>query len=128
MTSPPDKRKHPRFRDRLTLRSLSQDHEVAEMSTTDLSLGGVHVVASRFLPLMTRVEITLLLPPEEATDSGPRSVRAEAVVVRIHPPQAETVTDHYLIALFFSRMEQRDRSALARYLSVQPWESGWPNT
>lgn len=122
MSSSPDKRKHPRVKDRLTLRSLSSEHEANEMSTTDLSLGGAHVVASRHFPLMTRVEVTLLLPPEEGIESGPRPVRAEAVVVRVHPPMAESSIDRYEMALFFSHMEQRDRNALARYLSAQPRE------
>ena len=119
MTSSPEKRSYPRVKDRLTLRSTSPAEGPSEMSTTDLSLGGAHVVASRFVPLMTRVEVTLLLPPEEGIESGPRPVRAEAVVVRVHPPAPESENEYYQIALFFSRMEQRDRNALARYLSSQ---------
>jgi hypothetical protein len=92
------------------------------MSTTDLSLGGAHVVATRFFPLMTRVEVTLLLPPEEGIESGPRPVRVEAVVVRVQPPSAQAGAELYQIAIFFSHMEQRDRNALARYLSSQSRE------
>jgi len=119
MTASPEKRSYPRVKDRLTLRSTSPAEGASEMSTTDLSLGGAHVVASRFVPLMTRVEVTLLLPPEEGIESGPRPVRAEAVVVRVHPPAPESEVEYYQIALFFSHMEQRDRNALARYLSSQ---------
>jgi PilZ domain-containing protein len=122
MTVSPEKRSHPRVKDRLTLRSTSPVQGASEMSTTDLSLGGAHVVASRFVPLMTRVEITLLLPPEDGIESGPRPMRAEAVVVRVHPPSEQAATEHYHIALFFSHMEQRDRNALARYLSSQSRE------
>ena len=122
MKSTPEKRRHPRVRDRLTLRSSSPREGVSEMSTTDLSLGGAHVLATRFFPLMTRVEVTLLLPPEEGIESGPRPVRAEAVVVRVHPPQGVVQGQNYEMALFFSHMEQRDRNALARYLSAQSLE------
>jgi len=122
MTVSPEKRSHPRVKDRLTLRSTSPEAGASEMSTTDLSLGGAQVVASRFVPLMTRVEVTLLLPPEEGIDSGPRPVRVEAVVVRIHPPEPNSEIEQYQIALFFSHMEQRDRNALARYLSSQSRE------
>jgi PilZ domain-containing protein len=120
MSSSPDKRKHPRVKDRLTLRSLLPGQDASEMSTTDLSLGGAHVIASRHFPLMTRVEVTLLLPPEEGIESRPRPVRAEAVIVRVHPPSANAAIERYEMALFFSHMEQRDRNALARYLSSQP--------
>ena len=119
MTVSPEKRSYPRVKDRITLRSTSLAVGASEMSTIDLSLGGAHVMASRFVPLMTRVEVTLLLPPEEGIESGPRPVRAEAVVVRIHPAEPAAEIEHYQIALFFSRMEQRDRNALARYLSSQ---------
>ena len=77
---------------------------------------------------MTRVEVTLLLPPEEGIDSRPRPVRADAVVVRVQPPQVEASADHYEMALFFSHMEQRDRNALARYLASQPRQQEWPSS
>lgn len=120
MTGIPEKRRHPRVEERLTLRSASAETGPVEMSTTNLSLGGAHVVSNRYMPLMTRVEVTLHLPPDDSPDSGPRPVRAEAVVVRIHPPEARDDCRSFEMALFFSRMESRDRTALARYLSSQP--------
>jgi len=122
MSHPTEKRQHPRIKDRLTLRS-SSDSGSSEMATADLSLGGALVVAGRYFPLMTRVEVTLLLPPEESSDSGPRPVHAQAVVVRVRPPEEQSELRHYELALFFSHMEPRDRNALSRYLSAQPRES-----
>ncbi|PYQ13623.1 MAG: hypothetical protein DMH00_03890 [Acidobacteria bacterium] len=122
MTHSSEKRSHPRVKDRLTLRSSSPNEGSSEMITTDLSLGGVHVMAERSFPLMTRFELVLMLPPEEQMESRPRPVRAEAVVVRVNPPQAGRSAHHYEMALFFSHMEQRDRNALARYLSTQSRE------
>jgi len=91
-----------------------------EMSTTNLSLGGAHVVTNRYMPLMTRVEVTLHLPPDVGIESRPRPLKAEAVVVRVHPPAPSPGSRSFEMALFFSRMEQHDRTALARYLSDQP--------
>ena len=122
MSHTSEKRQHPRIKDRLTLRS-SSDTGSSEMATTDLSLGGALVVAGRYFPLMTRVEVTLMLPPEAASDSGPRPVHAQAVVVRVQPPEEHAGLRQYALALFFSHMEQRDRNALSRYLSAQPRES-----
>ena len=122
MSHTTEKRQHPRIKDRLTLRS-SSDIGSSEMATTDLSLGGALVVAGRYFPLMTRVDVTLMLPPEEASDRGPRPVRAQAVVVRVQPPEELAGPRQYELALFFSHMEQRDRNALSRYLSAQPRES-----
>lgn len=119
MADPQEKRRHPRVQDRLTLRSSSSDDGVAEMTTTNLSLGGAQVITHRFLPLMTRVAITLHLPPQDADEARPRPLKAEAVVVRIEPPIPETGSRAYQMALFFSRMEPPDRTALARYLSAQ---------
>jgi len=112
-----EKRSHPRVKDRLTLRSSSPHDGSHEMATLNLSLSGAHVTAGRFIPLMTRFEVTLMLPPEDGLEARPYPVSMEAVVVRVHPQEAVTGRDRYEIGLFFSRMEQRDRNALARYLS-----------
>ena len=114
-----EKRRHPRVLDRLTLRSSSAETGSVEMSTTNLSLGGAHVVTNHYMPLMTRVEVTLHLPPDAGIESRPRPLKAEAVVVRIDPPAPEPRSRSFEMALFFSRMEQHDRTALARYLTDQ---------
>jgi hypothetical protein len=118
MTESQEKRRHPRVQDRLTLRFSSADGGLADMSTTNLSLGGVQVISRRYLPLMTRVEVTLHLPPPPGGESGPRPVRAEAVVVRVHPSAPSPEPRVFEMALFFSRMEHQDRNALAHYLSA----------
>jgi len=119
MAETQEKRRHPRLQDRLTLRSSCPGTGSLEMSTTNLSLGGAHVVTSRYMPLMTRVEVTLHLPPDAGVESRPLPLKAEAVVVRIHPPAPNHGARSFEMALFFSRMERQDRSTLARYLSDQ---------
>ena len=113
-----EKRRHPRIQDRLTLRSRSPEGESSEMSTTNLSLGGASVVSTRFFPLMTRVEVILHLPPDNDEEARPRPVKAEAVVVRVDPPEPAEPASAYRLALFFSRLDPPDRNALARYLST----------
>ncbi len=103
----------------MTIRSSAAGEGAAEMATTNLSLGGAHVISRRFLPLMTRVEVALLLPPEDGPGTRPRPVRAEAVVVRVAPSEHSPASERYEMALFFSRMDAPDRTALARYLSSQ---------
>jgi PilZ domain len=120
MNDSQEKRQHPRVRDRLTLHSSCEETGPVDMSTLNLSLGGVQVITDRYLPLMTRVEVTFHLPPEAGLDTRPRPVMAEAVVVRILPPAPGPEARTFEMALFFSRMEQRDRTALARYLSAHP--------
>ena len=122
MSHATEKRQHPRIKDRLTLRSSHPGTGSSEMATTDLSLGGALVVAGRYFPLMTRVEVTLMLPPEPS-EAGPRPVHAKAVVVRVQPPEEHAGLQRYDLALFFSHMEQRDRNVLSRYLAAQPRES-----
>jgi len=123
MSDPQEKRRHPRVRDSLALSTCcAQTGAVEEMSTTNLSLGGAHVVASRYMPVMTRVEVSLHLPGEPGIVPKPRPIKAEAVVVRVHPPAPTHGSRSFEMALFFSRMELDDRSALARYLQEQPQE------
>jgi PilZ domain-containing protein len=123
MNESQEKRRHPRVRDRLTLHSSCEETGSVDMSTVNLSLGGVQVISDHYMPLMTRVEVVLHLPPEPGPDSRPRPVKAEAVVVRVLPPFPSPESRTFEMALFFSRMEQRDRTALARYLSAHPSEA-----
>ena len=121
MSNPPsnDKRRHPRVEKRLRVRSDLR--EAVELETIDLSAGGLSCTAPVFLPLMTKMAVSLVLPanagsvlPEE------RVVKGEAVVVRSEPPIPSKAEDaSYRVALFFSRMDDADRRRLLDFLARQ---------
>jgi len=100
--------------------------EAVELETIDLSAGGLSCTAPVFLPLMTKMAVSLVLPanagsvlPEE------RVVKGEAVVVRSEPPIPSKAEDaSYRVALFFSRMDEADRDILQKYLKGLTGKSG----
>jgi c-di-GMP-binding flagellar brake protein YcgR len=115
-----DKRRHPRVAKRIRVRSSAR--EAVELETIDLSAGGFSCTAPAFLPPMTRLAVSLVLP---ANGSVPEQVvEGEAVVVRAEPAAAGQTAGPYRLALFFSRLEEDGRRALARFLANGPARSG----
>src|SRR2546426_2115299 len=97
MSQSKDARRHPRLAQRIRVRSSSR--EAVELETIDLSAGGLSCTAPAFLPLMTKMAISLVLPdprPSAPDDrDGHETVNGEAVVVRPQPdaPRGGRTTD-----------------------------------
>jgi hypothetical protein len=124
MTETKDKRRHPRVAHRLRVRSTLR--EAVELVTIDLSAGGLRCTAPVFIPPMTKVALSLVLPPiAGAADDWERTVEGEAVVVRTEPSGPRKRNDGLFdVALFFSRMDEADRQRLQEFLLVRTARSG----
>jgi len=118
MSQSKDARRHPRVAQRIRVRSSSR--EAAELETIDLSAGGFSCTAPAFLPLMTKMAISLVLPdptrPRTGDGDGHETVNGEAVVVRSEPAAPVDGKAWYRVALFFSRMDEADRRRLLDFL------------
>ncbi len=114
-----DERRHPRVAQRVRVRSSSR--EAVELETVDLSAGGLSCTAPAFLPLMTKMSVSLVLPEPRLSGSdeknGHETVNGEAVVVRTDPPTPVEGQATYRVALFFSRMDDADRRRLLDFLA-----------
>ncbi len=119
MTQTHDKRRHPRVAHRIRVRSSSR--EAVELETIDLSAGGLSCTAPAFLPLMTKLAVSLVLPGSRAAaaepENGHETVNGEVVVVRTDPPVPVDGHATYRVALFFSRMDDTDRRRLHDFLA-----------
>jgi c-di-GMP-binding flagellar brake protein YcgR len=119
MSQSNDERRHPRVAQRVRVRSSSR--EAVELETVDLSAGGLSCTAPAFLPLMTKMAISLVLPEPRASGSdegnGHETVNGEAIVVRTEPPAPVEGKATYRVALFFSRMDDADRRRLLDFLA-----------
>lgn len=118
MSQTHDKRRHPRVAQRIRVRSSSR--EAVELETIDLSAGGLSCTAPAFLPLMTKLAVSLVLPGHKSSVSGcddGQVVKGEAVVVRTDPSSPVAGNGSYRVALFFSRMEDADRVRLLDFLA-----------
>jgi hypothetical protein len=126
MSQSKDKRRHPRVAHRIKVRSSSR--EAVELETIDLSAGGLSCTAPAFLPPMTRLALSLVLPTERpsAADkkNGHETVNGEAVVVRTEPPAPVDGKMTYRVALFFSRMDDADRKRLLDFLERHSGKAG----
>jgi PilZ domain-containing protein len=119
MSQSHDKRRHPRVAHRIRVRSSSR--EAVELETIDLSVGGLNCTAPAFLPPMTRLALSMVLPAAHApagdVKNGHETVQGEAVVVRTDPPVPVDGRESYRVALFFSRMDDADRKRLHDFLA-----------
>jgi PilZ domain len=126
MSQSKDKRRHPRVAQRIKVRSSSR--EAVELETIDLSAGGFSCTAPAFLPLMTKLALSLVLPTNgpTATDktNGLETVTGEAVVVRTEPPAPVDGQGAYRVALFFSKMDDVDRQRLHEFLERHSGKAG----
>jgi len=123
MTKPEDKRRHPRVAQRLRVRSDIREPRL-ELETIDLSVGGLRCTAPVFLPPMTRMALSLVLPHTPGAPEEEQVVSGEAVVVRSEPAESGGSDELYNVALFFSRMEDADRQRLQSFLKNRSRSNG----
>jgi len=114
MTTNPDKRSHPRFEKRIKVRATGGDDLALE--TINLSSGGLFCTSPAWVAPMTRLALSLELPPATGNGGG-GVVHGEAVVVRTEPSSPTANSGGYRIALFFSRMDDEHRRTLQTYLT-----------
>lgn len=110
-----DRRRAPRVRARVVL-SSEKDGEPFIMETVDISVSGAYCVVDRFVPLMSRVSISMELPEQGSSAAG-RMVQAEGIVVRVEPEEdALDNSPGYRLALFFSHVEGDGRASLESFV------------
>ena len=128
MSGTEDKRRHPRVAQRIRVRSTHHDapaREALDLETIDLSAGGLNCTAPVFIPPMTRLALSLVLPasPPAEANSG-QVVNGEAVVVRTDPAHPKTNDGTYRVALFFSKMDDADRHRLHEFVKSRAGRPG----
>ena len=106
-----ERRESPRAASRI---AMVLDHETAVLNTNseNISASGAYCTVTRFIPLMTKLQVRLELPGESAS----KAIRCEGVVVRIDPPHPSGARTRYSVAIFFSDLSERDRSHLAHFV------------
>jgi len=106
-----ERRRHQRYQRPLELERHDRETDgFAVLETMNVSLGGCLCRVDRFLEPMTRLEVMGRIPGSK------HAVRADAVVVRVEPEREVAGRKDYRVALFFQRMEDRDRALLRDYL------------
>ena len=108
---PAERRLHPRVRISFPIMVEVEDQPRIEGHTVDLGLGGVRAILTRYLPLFTRLSLTMELPVtgrEEVMRFHP--VQATVAVVRIEPDEEAEEDTEYDVSLAFTGVsDERDR-------------------
>ncbi len=105
-----ERRQAPRVAHRVQL-SIVNPREVIQAETEDLSASGVYCTLSRFLMLMSKLELNFTLP-----DDATHVIRCTGVVVRITPSEPRPNHTSYQAAIFFSDLSERDRAHVTAFV------------
>lgn len=112
-----ERRKLPRTATQIPIR-LVQSPQAAEIQTYsyNLSGSGVYCEVRQFLPLMSKVKLTLLLPGEDRTKPA-QPVTCDGAVVRVDPLQTTAEGGAiFRIAIFFTEITAANRERIVRYV------------
>lgn len=117
-----ERRRYPRVWSSLGIRLGSDEKEEIDTESKDISACGVYCQVDRWLPLMTKLRVTIILPSKKIICNG--------IVVRV-----ETVNNfkerlsnakRHNIAIFFNEIKPRDRAYLIRYVKLQLTKKVYP--
>ena len=106
-----ERRGAPRVSERIALAVIGAAEEV-RAETANISTAGAYCTMDRFISPMTKLQLRFELP------MNPRrvQVRCEGVVVRAEPVIENPEQGRYHVAIFFSDITDRDRSAIAAFV------------
>ena len=106
-----ERRKHPRVSERVPL-AISADGTEWQVEARNISNAGAYCTLERFIAPMTKLQLTC----ELRNGSQSTQIRCTGVVVRVEPVVATAQRGAYHIAIFFTEMSDRDRTALTRFI------------
>jgi hypothetical protein len=101
----------PRVAERVPF-AITEGGVALQADTVNLSAAGAYCTLERFIAPMTKLQLDYELP---APGRGHR-IRCTGVVVRTEPVIASPDKGRYHIAIFFTDLSERDRSAIARFV------------
>ncbi len=109
-----ERRSHQRFHINSPLEIKGNDFQImSEMK--NISVGGVFCRSDRYIPVKTKLKVTMELPGQSHRKRQIREFTCPAEVSRIDPPQARGIRDYNLGIEFLSLAEQ-DRDLILRFV------------
>ena len=105
-----ERRRHPRASEQVLI-AVTGDGTVLQTHTKNLSASGAYCTLGQFVAPMTKLDLQFAL----ANGSRHVTIRCCGVVVRIEPaPTADQ--PRYNVAIFFTELSDRNRSAITRFV------------
>jgi hypothetical protein len=107
-----ERRANARVNARLAMEIVLGDGR-AHAESLNVSANGVYFASRAFIPILTRLRITLELP----NDAGGKSrVACNGVVVRTEPEAEAPGTKEYQVACYFTDIAEHDQARLEAYI------------
>jgi c-di-GMP-binding flagellar brake protein YcgR len=93
-------------------------HKGFRAKTINLSAGGFYCRIPFFLPILTKVKVSMIVPVRQASGKEQDHViSCSATVVRTVPAKPSAATKVYEIGCFFTDIESLDRLVIEEYLA-----------
>lgn len=112
-----ERRKFPRIKDKEIAVKLSGEGFNTITQSLDVSASGIYCKVDRRIPLMTRVQLALVIPGK--TSSHANTLKVEGVVVREHPVINNGKVQHYDVAIFFDSLSPEERRMITQYIETK---------
>ena len=107
-----ERRRAPRANVGLPLR-IKKDRKTFEARTENISSSGAYCTVDKFVPLNSKVDLTLSIPERGAAGrEAEKKIRCRGIVVRNRPEESAPERRQYGIALFFTGLASADRHEL----------------
>lgn len=87
----------------------------ASVESLNVSANGVYFTTPTYIPVLTKLRITLDLAGE-GKGARSSSVACDGVVVRTEPEFEDPATDEYSVACYFTSISDSDQEKLEEYI------------
>ncbi len=139
MSHPKERRKSRRVATKLDLQVVGLGTPEVEAEALNLSAGGIYAITPRYFTPLTKVELTLVVPPfalneekgarkggaarEDVAHGGAKGseIRAEGIVVRCDPiagggKQGAAAAERYAVGIAFLHLSPADHNRIEAYV------------
>ncbi|MDP6685656.1 MAG: PilZ domain-containing protein [Candidatus Omnitrophota bacterium] len=111
-----ERRKYKRSKKQLPLKIADKTFDIIT-ETADISSSGIYCRVTRFLSVMSKIEVVILVPTKPHGKQT-KKIRCRGIVVRSEPIiLKDTEKAHYNVAIFFSDMSDKDKEAVVAYVN-----------
>jgi PilZ domain. len=84
--------------------------------TKNLSVSGLYCQLDRFIPLMTKLDMTMVIPVIIRNKKIKKEIICSAVLVRIEPETERVTGTMYHAGFFFTAIKDKDREIIGQYI------------
>lgn len=111
-----ERRESVRIPAKLAMEIKISDAGATKVNSLNVSANGVYFSSPTFVPVLTKLDITLDLPIEGADGVKSENVTCRGVVVRTDPEEESPEQKEYQIACYFTSIDDSDKETLESYI------------